>query len=75
MKEAVAFFKLGERYKLPIPCIADSNIKLQFEYLGLAGNGTKLQFKEVHGGWTVTLAPVQLIGAFDEERKSRSKYA
>ena len=66
MKEAQEYFKVGETYELPLvnSCLGAeaSKIDALFEYLGTVGNNTKLQFREIHGGWTVTLAPKQLDG-------------
>ena len=60
--EAVKYFKKGETYELPFALsgAGASKVDALFEYLGTAGNNTKLQFREIHGGWTVTLAPHQL---------------
>ena len=57
-------FTIGEKYELPLPvCYGanSGNIDIEFEYVGTVGNNTKLQFREIHGGWTVTLAPIQLL--------------
>ena len=64
MAEAKEYFLVGETYDLPFVNnslgASSTRIDSLFEYVGTAGNNTKLQFREIHGGWTVTLAPRQL---------------
>jgi len=50
---------IGEQYDLPY--YAPRNLEVKFEFLGTAGNGTKLQFKAIPGDWTISLAPVQIL--------------
>ena len=62
LKKALDYFNIGRTYELPDVCYGAGleKTELLFEFVGTVGNNTKLQFREIHGGWTVTFAPVQL---------------
>ena len=70
MAEAKEYFQVGETYELPFvnSCLGAGSTQINslFEYVGTVGNNTKLQFREIHGGWTVTLAPAQLGSVMDK---------
>ena len=63
------YFENHEVMTYELPCVfwgaGKSQIDAEFEYLGTVGNNTKLQFCEIHGDWTVTLAPAQLLGVIN----------
>ena len=62
-------FSTEKIYALPNAFYGAGGTRLdaEFKFVGTAGNNTKLQFREIHGGWTVTLAPTQ-IGSIKEAK-------
>ena len=71
--EAVNYFSTGGTYKLPNFCYGAGGTKIEaeFKFVGTVGNRTKLQFREVNGGWTVTLAPIQLIDVMHKKGEAK----
>jgi len=80
LNEVKEYLSVNKIYKIPnaIPHtgalkyaydkrLTDITQEILFEFIGMTGNDTKLQFKAIPGGWTITLAPEQLMSVVFKE--------
>ena len=70
--DALSYFNTEKTYELPNTFYGAGGTRLnaEFKFIGTVGNNTKFQFREIHGGWTVTLAPAQLGSVMDKGRRN-----